>query len=124
MVLDHFPGDPEHLRWLPGKHVHICPEKSDEHVFLFILQVPRDAGGLGGIRSDLHGLHGNIVRVGRSNLMCPGRHLGSRGGWVLLGTCSLYRQNMKFLNCSDGSGAVTPHGEDTGEEGIFRTKYP
>jgi hypothetical protein len=35
MVLNHLPGDPRHLRWLPGKHVHISPEEGDEREFLF-----------------------------------------------------------------------------------------
>ena len=36
-------------------------EESDERVFIFLLQVSRDVGGPGGVRSDLHRLHGNIV---------------------------------------------------------------
>jgi hypothetical protein len=35
MVLDHLPGDPRHLRWLPCKHVGICLEEGDEREFLF-----------------------------------------------------------------------------------------
>jgi hypothetical protein len=35
MVLNHLPGDPRHLRWLPGIHVDISPEEGDEREFLF-----------------------------------------------------------------------------------------
>jgi hypothetical protein len=28
MVLNHLPGDPEHLRWFPGEHVDVCPEEA------------------------------------------------------------------------------------------------
>jgi hypothetical protein len=34
-VLDHLPRDPGHVRWLPGEHVDISPEESDECKFLF-----------------------------------------------------------------------------------------
>jgi hypothetical protein len=61
MVLNHLPWDPRHLRWLPGKHVYISPEEEDEHEFLFTVQIPRDAGGLGSIRPDLDGHHGNVI---------------------------------------------------------------
>jgi hypothetical protein len=40
MVLNNLPRDPSHLRWLPGKHVNISPEKNDEREFLFAVQVP------------------------------------------------------------------------------------
>jgi hypothetical protein len=36
MVLNHLPRDPEHLRWLSGKHVNIILEECDERGFLFI----------------------------------------------------------------------------------------
>ena len=78
-----------------------------------VTQVPRDAGGPGGVRSNLHRLHGNMVRIRRLDLGSLCRRPGLRGRWILLGTCSLC-QSMQSLNCSDGSGAVTPHGEDTG----------
>jgi hypothetical protein len=53
--------DPRHLRWLPGKHVYISPEEGDERKFLFTIQIPRDTGGLGSIRPDLSGLHGDVL---------------------------------------------------------------
>jgi hypothetical protein len=61
MVLNHQPGDPRHLRWLPGKHVYIGPEEGDECEFLFAVQIPRYAGGLGSIRPDLNGLHEDVL---------------------------------------------------------------
>jgi hypothetical protein len=57
MVLNHLPRDPRHLRRFPGEHVYICPEESDERVFLFLSQVPCDEGGLGGVRPDLDSFH-------------------------------------------------------------------
>jgi hypothetical protein len=63
MVLNHLPGDPEHLRRFPGEHVNICPEEGDERAFLFLSQIPTNAGGLGGLRSNLDGLHGDIIRI-------------------------------------------------------------
>jgi hypothetical protein len=39
MVLNHFPRDPSHLRWLPGKHVDISPDEGDECEFLFAVQI-------------------------------------------------------------------------------------
>jgi hypothetical protein len=35
MVLNLLTRDPMHLRWLPGKHVHISSEEGDEREFLF-----------------------------------------------------------------------------------------
>jgi hypothetical protein len=35
MVLNYLPGDPRHLRWLPGKHVYISLEEGGEHESLF-----------------------------------------------------------------------------------------
>jgi hypothetical protein len=58
MVLDHLPGDPRHLRWLPCEHVGICLEECDEREFLFFLQITRNASGLGGTRAELDGLDG------------------------------------------------------------------
>jgi hypothetical protein len=37
MVLDHLPGDPRHLRWLPCEHIGICLEEGVEREFLFLL---------------------------------------------------------------------------------------
>jgi hypothetical protein len=60
MVLNHLPRDPGHLLWLLGKHVNIIPEEGHEHEFLFLTQIPRDAGGLGGIHADLDDLHRDV----------------------------------------------------------------
>jgi hypothetical protein len=72
MVLNHLPRNPGHLRWFPGEHVNICPEELDEHAFLFLSQVPPNPGGLGGLRSNLEGLDGDIVRIRWTDL----GHLG------------------------------------------------
>jgi hypothetical protein len=37
------------------------PEEGDEREFLFDVQISRYEGGLGSIRPDLNGLHGDIV---------------------------------------------------------------
>jgi len=77
VVLDHFSRDPRHLRRFPGKHVDICLEESDECAFLFLPQATRDASSLGGLRSDLDGLHGDVVRIRRLNHRCPCGRFGS-----------------------------------------------
>jgi hypothetical protein len=61
MVLNHLPRDPRHLQRLPGKHIHISSEEGDECKFLFAIQIPHDAGGLGSIRPDLNNLHGDVL---------------------------------------------------------------
>jgi hypothetical protein len=61
MVLNHLPGDPRHLQWLPDKHIYISTKKGDEREFLFAIKIPRDAGGLGSIRPDLNDLHGDVL---------------------------------------------------------------
>jgi hypothetical protein len=57
MVLDHLPGDPRHLRWLPCEHVGICLEEGDEREFLFFAQITCNASGLGGVRSKPNGFN-------------------------------------------------------------------
>jgi hypothetical protein len=61
MVLDHLPGDPRHLRRFPCEYVDICLEEGDEREFLFLLQITRDASGLGGIRAEPDGLDRDAV---------------------------------------------------------------
>jgi hypothetical protein len=68
MVLNHLPGDPRHLRRFPYENVDICPEEGDEREFLFLPQIARDAGGVGGVRADLDGLDGFVVCLGRLHL--------------------------------------------------------
>jgi hypothetical protein len=48
---------------VPGKHVNIIPEEGDEREFLFLSQIPHDAGGLGGIRADLNNLHQDVLAI-------------------------------------------------------------
>jgi hypothetical protein len=61
MVLDHLPGEPRHLRRFPCEYVGICLEEGDEREFLFLLQITRDASGLGGIRAEPDDLDGDAV---------------------------------------------------------------
>jgi hypothetical protein len=70
IVLNNLPRDPGHLRRLPGKHVNIISEEGDEREFLFVTQVPHDAGGLGGIRVDLDDLHRNVLIVRGLHVGC------------------------------------------------------
>jgi hypothetical protein len=77
MVLNHLPGDPRHLRWFPCENVDICLEEGDEREFLFLLQIARDAGGLGGVRVDLDGLDGSVVCSRWLHLWHLGRRLGT-----------------------------------------------
>jgi hypothetical protein len=63
MVLNNLHRDPGHPRRLPGKHVNIILEEFDEREFLFVAQIPCDAGGLGGIHTNLDDLHRNILTV-------------------------------------------------------------
>jgi hypothetical protein len=65
MVLNHLPRDPEHLRWLPGKHIDISPEHGDEREFLFAVQITRDTGSLTSFSPNLDGLYGDILLGGR-----------------------------------------------------------
>jgi hypothetical protein len=61
MVLDHLLGDPRHLRRFPCEYVSICLEEGDQRDFLFLLQITRDASGLGGIRVEPNGLDEDVV---------------------------------------------------------------
>src|SRR3954466_10758983 len=45
MVLNHFPGNAGDVRWLPGKHINIRPQESDEHAFLFGVESGTDGEG-------------------------------------------------------------------------------
>jgi hypothetical protein len=63
MVFNHIPRDPGHLWQLLSKHVNIIPEEGGELEFLFVAQIPRDAGGLGSIHANLDNLHGDVLIV-------------------------------------------------------------
>ena len=39
---------------MPCKNIDICPEEGDEREFLFVIQAPANAGGLGYLRAYLH----------------------------------------------------------------------
>jgi hypothetical protein len=78
MVLDHLPGDPRHLQWLPCEHVGIFLEEGDEREFLIFLQITRNASGRGGIHVEPDGLDGDVVHIGWPHLW----HLGAGGRGV------------------------------------------
>jgi hypothetical protein len=48
---------------LLGKHVNIILEEGVKREFLFVAQIPRDAGGLSDICADLNDLHGDILNA-------------------------------------------------------------
>jgi hypothetical protein len=126
MVLDHLPGDPRHLRWLPCEHIGICLEEGDEREFLFFLQITHNASGLGGICAELDGLDGDVVRFGWPNLWHFGRRPGTRGQGVppsVVWASSFCRQGCNFSIAASAAARSprtvrTPAGDD-----ILRTKY-
>jgi hypothetical protein len=64
VVLDHLPGNPRHLRRFPCEHVGICLEEGDKREFLFLVQITRNASGLGGIRSEPDSFDGDTIHSG------------------------------------------------------------
>jgi hypothetical protein len=115
MVLDHLPGDPRHLRRFPCEYVGIFLEEGNEHDFLFLLQIARDASGLGGIHPDLDGLDGTAVSSRWLHLRHLGRRLGTGSQGVpppVIRASGFCRQGMQLLDSCKHSGAVAPHGED------------
>jgi hypothetical protein len=115
MVLNHLLGDPRHLRWFPCKYVSIFLEKGDEREFLFLLQIARDASGLGGIHANLDGHDGTTVCSKWLHLRHLGRHLGTRSRRFpppVIRASGFYHQGVQLLDSCKRSGAVVPHGED------------
>jgi hypothetical protein len=102
-VLDHLPGDPRHLRWLPCEYVGVCLEESDEREFLFLVQISGNASGLGGVRSEPDGFDGDTIRFGWLYLWCLEGHLGAGGRGVpssVVWASSLYRHGVQlFYGC-------------------------
>src|SRR4051812_2145228 len=45
VVLNHFPGNAGDVRWLPGKHIDIRPQESNERAFLFGVERGTDGEG-------------------------------------------------------------------------------
>src|SRR4051812_43258394 len=45
VVLNHFPGNAGDVRWLPGKHIDICSQESNERAFLFGVKSGTDGEG-------------------------------------------------------------------------------
>jgi hypothetical protein len=124
MVLDHLPGDPRHLRWLPCEHVCICLEEGDEREFLFFLQITRNASSLGGTRAELHGLDGDVVRSRWPHL---GRCLDPGGRGVppsVVRASSFCCQGVQLFHSCKRSGAVAPHGEDPGRRQHLEDQIP
>ena len=72
-MLNHIPWDPRHVGRLPGKHVDVSPEECDEREFLFVIQTPTDAGGLGCYRADLYSFGGDSVAAGWLGDLLPWR---------------------------------------------------
>ena len=78
-VLDHLPGDPRHMRRLPCEHVGICLEEGDEREYLFLVQITRNASGLGAILSEPDGFDGDTIRSGWLYFWRLGERLGTEG---------------------------------------------
>jgi hypothetical protein len=115
MVLNHLPGDPRHLRRFPCEHVSICLEEGDECEFLFLLQITRNASGLGGIRAKPDGLDGDTVYPRWMHLRHLGRRLGTGSRGVpapVVRASDFCRQGVHLLDGCKRSGSVTPHSED------------
>jgi hypothetical protein len=101
MVLNHFPGDPRHLRRFLCENIDICPEEGDEREFLFLLQIAHDTCGLGGVRADLDGLDGSTVCPRWLHLWHLGKCLGTRSRGVppsVIRASSLCHQGMQLLD--------------------------
>jgi hypothetical protein len=127
MVLDHLPGDPRHLRRFPCEYIGICLEEGDEREFLFLLQITRDASGLG--ESALSWM----VLVGTPSAL-DGCTLGTLAGALVQeveGSLPLSSEQAasaaracSFSTAASAAGRSsrtvrTPAGDD-----ILRTKYP
>jgi hypothetical protein len=77
MVLDHLPGIPRHLRRFSCEYIGICLEEGDERDFLFLLQIARDASGLGRIPAEPDGLDRDVVCSRWLHLRHLSRRLGT-----------------------------------------------
>jgi hypothetical protein len=115
MVLDHLPRDPRHLRRFPCEYVGICLEEGNEREFLFLLQITRDASGLGGIRAELDSLGGDAICPQWLHLRHLSRCLGTGSRGVLslvIRASSFCRQGVQLLDGGERSRAVASHGKD------------
>jgi hypothetical protein len=127
MLLDHLPGDPRHLRRFPCEYIGICLEEGDERDFLFLLQIARDASGLGGIPTELDGLDGTVVCSIWMHLRHLGRRFGTGSQEALPPSSGRAVSAARACNFSTATSAAarsprtvrTPAGD-----GILRTKYP
>jgi hypothetical protein len=123
-VLDHLPGDPRHLRWLPSEDVSICLEEGNERKFLFFSQIPCDAGGLGGVRTDLDGIRGPTVCPSRLHFRCLGGRLGTGASSPSSGRAISVARVCSFSTATRAAvrspcTVRIPVGDD-----ILRTKFP
>jgi hypothetical protein len=118
---------PSHLRRFPCEYVGICLEEGDERDFLFLLQIARNASGLGGIHANLDGLDGVAVCSRWLHLRHLGRLLGTGSQGVPPPSSGRVVSAARACNFSTASSAAgrsprtvrTPAGD-----GILRTKYP
>jgi hypothetical protein len=127
MVLDHLPRDPRHLRWFPCEYVGICLEEGDERDFLFLLQIARDARGLGGIRAEPDGLDEDVVCSKWLHLRHLGRRLGTVGRGVpppSSGPATSAARACNFSTAASVAGRSPRTVRTPAGDGILRTKYP
>jgi hypothetical protein len=128
MMLNHLPRDPGHLSRFPGEHINICPEEGDERAFLFLFQIPTDAGGLGGLRSDLDGLQGYIVRIGWTNLealaIALAREVEGSDPWAPAMGASPVASTWSFSTAAMAAARSLWTVRTPAGVGIFRTRYP
>jgi hypothetical protein len=130
MILNHLPGDPRHLRWLPGKHVHISPEEGDEHEFLFAVQMPCNVGGLGNICPNLNSLHGDVLFAegctrGADNEPRWRELEGARSGLPGPAAVSCCAARDWSFSSAETPASLSPRILRTPlGKGIFKTRYP
>jgi hypothetical protein len=89
-------------------------EEGDERDFLFLLQIARDASGLGGIPAELDSLDGTAVCSRWLHLRHLGRRLGTGSRGVLpsvIRASGFCRQGVQLLDSCKCGGAVAPHVE-------------
>jgi hypothetical protein len=126
MVFDHLPRDPRHLRQFPCEYVGICLEEGDERNFLFLLQITRDASGLGGIRCEPDGLDRDAVYPRWLHLRHLGRRLvtGSRGvPPPSSGRAASAARACNFSIAARATGRSPCTVRTLAGDGILRTKY-
>jgi hypothetical protein len=111
-VLNHLPGDPKQIRYFPCENIEIVPEKSEEHEFLFGVEIQADLE----ILVRIVGIDQNLLVFSyRSSLqlvVCPligGQLIGRRG-------------NISAFLCYRRSRGITVGGLDA--DGLLRVPQP